>query len=269
MIRALRNHWPEYLMEGALLGIFMVVACSFATLLFDTASPVARAIPSPLLRRVLMGLTMGTTAILLITSRWGQQSGAHMNPSVTWTFFRLGKIEPWDAVFYTLAQFAGGFGGAWVTTMLLGLLAQDELTRYALTLPGEAGPSLAFVAEVGISFLLMFVVLLVSNTARLARFTPWCAGFLVATYITLEAPVSGMSMNPARTMASALGAQVWTALWVYFLAPPLGMLLAATLYRHRKRGHDVFCAKLHHHNDKRCIFRCQYARLQTQARAAA
>jgi aquaporin Z len=62
-------------------------------------------------------------------------------------------------------------------------------------------------------------------------------------------------------MASALGAQVWTALWIYFLAPPLGMLLAAALYRHRKTGHSVFCAKLHHHNHRRCIFRCQYGLL--------
>ena len=81
----------------------------------------------------------------------------------------------------------------------------------------------------------------------------------MATPITLEAPLSGMSMNPARTFGSALSAQVWTALWVYFLAPPLGMLLAAELYVRWHGVHRVLCAKLHHHNTRRCIFHCDYA----------
>ena len=67
-----------------------------------------------------------------------------------------------------------------------------------------------------------------------------------------------MSMNPARTFSSALAAQLWTSLWIYFTAPPLGMLAAAELYRRHYGVHAVICAKLHHHNDKRCIFRCGY-----------
>jgi len=98
----------------------------------------------------------------------------------------------------------------------------------------------------------------VSKTKHLARFTGVFAGLMVTTYISLEAPYSGMSMNPARTFASALPAHVWTALWIYFTAPPLGMLLAAELYVRQHTIHQVFCAKLHHHNDKRCIFRCNW-----------
>ena len=75
-------------------------------------------------------------------------------------------------------------------------------------------------------------------------------------YLTVEAPLSGMSMNPARTFASAVSARLWTALWVYFTAPPLGMLLAAEVYVRLKGARRVICAKLHHHNRKRCIFRC-------------
>lgn len=115
------------------------------------------------------------------------------------------------------------------------------------------GAAVAFVAEVGISFGLMTVVLAASNAPRLARFTGLLAGGLVATYITLEAPLSGMSMNPARSLASALSGQVWTAFWAYLLAPPLGMLLAAELHVRRRR--PVVCAKLHHANAERCIFR--------------
>jgi aquaporin Z len=66
-----------------------------------------------------------------------------------------------------------------------------------------------------------------------------------------------MSMNPARTLGSALPARVWTGLWVYFTAPLLGMLTGAELYRAISRR-GVACAKLHHQNRYRCIFRCGY-----------
>ena len=129
-------------------------------------------------------------------------------------------------------------------------------------MPGGSGPLVAFGAEFGISFILMSVVLRVANTSQVARYTPLFAGALVATYITLEALLSGMSMNPARTFGSALAAQLWTSLWIYFTAPLLGMLAAAEVYRRQQGGHAVICAKLHHHNDKRCIFRCGYQAAQ-------
>ena len=128
--------------------------------------------------------------------------------------------------------------------------------RYAATVPGMAGMGVAILAEAVISFLQM--ILHFSNTPRLARFTGLFAGAMIATSISLEAPYSGMSMNPARTLASALPAQTWTALWVYFTAPPLGMLLAAELYVRQHGIHHVFCAKLHHHNNKRCVFHCNW-----------
>jgi aquaporin Z len=84
------------------------------------------------------------------------------------------------------------------------------------------------------------------------------AGMLVASYIVFEAPVSGMSLNPARTLGSAVHAHVWTALWVYFTAPLLGMLAAAQLYVSTRGLDAVLCAKLHHENLQRCIFRCNY-----------
>ena len=130
--------------------------------------------------------------------------------------------------------------------------------NYAVTRPGLFGVGGAFVAEVLISLGLMTVVLIVSNMARLASRTGLCAGALVAIYITVEAPLSGMSMNPARSLASAVPAAFWMALWVYFTAPVLGMLLAAEGYLRVKGTGAVACAKLHHRNRYRCIFRCAY-----------
>ncbi|HYN14673.1 MAG TPA: aquaporin [Terriglobales bacterium] len=259
MLAALRAHWPEYLMEAAELGIFMVSACLFTVVLEHPASAVRGAIASPMLRRVLIGLAMGLSAIAIIYSPWGKRSGAHFNPSVTLTFLRLGKVSPWDAAFYVAAQFLGGIAGVMLAANLLGSAVADHAVRYAATVPGPRGTPIAFIAELGISFVLMTAVLNSSNSPRLARFTGVIAGALVATFITLEAPLSGMSMNPARTFGSALPGRVWDALWIYFTAPPLGMLLASELYVRTRGLGAVVCAKLHHQNNKRCIFNCGYA----------
>jgi aquaporin Z len=257
MSNALKKHWPEYLMEAAELGLFMFSACAFTILLYHPSSPIAQSIHDGVLRRLLMGTAMGSTAIAIIFSPLGQRSGAHFNPSVTWTFFRLGKIEARDAAFYTLFQFVGGIAGVMLASLTFHTLVAHKSVNYAATLPGSDGPIVALLAEIIISFILMSVVLTVSNT-KLARWTGIFAGALVATYITIESPISGMSMNPARTFSSAVGTQVWMSLWIYFVAPPVGMLLAAELYQRLNIGRAVACAKLHHHNNHRCIFRCNF-----------
>jgi len=245
-------------MEAAELALFMVSACAFTVLLYHPASSLSHSFPNEILRRAAMGIAMGMTAIAIIFSPLGKRSGAHFNPSVTLTFFRLGKVNAWDAGFYVVAQFIGGIAGVAVATWLLGPAVADNHVNYATTLPGPHGPLLAFLAELLISFVLMSVVLRVSNTKKLARWTGVFAGILVATYITVESPISGMSMNPARTFGSAFGASVWMSLWIYFVAPPLGMLLAAEVFTRGKTGRITACAKFHHYNNQRCIFRCNF-----------
>ena len=260
-ISAATKHWPEYLIEAACLALFMVSACSITVLLEHPASAIRRLLPGAFVRRLLAGVAMGVTAIALIYSPWGKQSGAHLNPSVTLTFFRLGKIEPWDACFYVVAQFIGGTLGVLFSGLIWGHAIAEQNVRYAATLPGAGGTGVAFVAEMVISFVMMSMTLSVSNSAQIARFTGVIAGALVATYITLESPLSGMSMSPARSFASAAPAGIWNSLWIYFTAPPLGMMLAAQVYLWLRGKDAVFCAKLHHDNDKRCIFRCNYQTL--------
>jgi len=256
---AARSHWPEYLLEALGLCLFMVSACVFTVLLEHPGSPARQAIAGGDLRRLLIGLAMGLTAIALIYSPIGKRSGAHMNPAVTLAFWRLGKVAGWDALFYVLAQFVGGASGIALAIALLGsMLIGDPAVNYAVTVPVEGGRWLAFAAELTISAGLMLTVLIVSNRHALNRYTGLFAGALVAAYITFEAPLSGMSMNPARTLASALPASVWTDAWIYFVAPPLGMLAAAELYLLATGNRPVLCCKLHHENDSRCIFRCQY-----------
>jgi len=253
-LASLRVHWPEYFMEAALLGAFMVSACVFGALYEFPLSPVRQAIASPLLRRLLMGLTMGVTAIGIFYSPWGKRSGAHINPAVTLTFFRLGKIKPWDALFYGAAQFLGAALAVYLVAAFMAKQLADPAVRYAATVPGPQGPWVALLAEFLMSVGMMSAVLHFSNRPALGRYTGLIASLLVAAYISVEVPFSGMSINPARTFGSALPAGIWDGFWIYLAAPPLGMLAAAETYLWRRGRTEVKCAKLHHDNDQRCIF---------------
>lgn len=252
----IREHWPEYLIEAGCLTTFMVSAAFFATLLNHPASPVPGWIMQQALRRIPMGIAMGLTAIALIYSPAGQRSGAHMNPAVTLAFLRLGRIQPPHACAYIAAQFLGGFAGISAALTLFGGLPADPPVNYVATRPGPGGPIVAAVAEAVISFILMATVLVVSSRARTARFTGVAAGSLVALFIAVEDPLSGMSMNPARSLGPALLSGSVDHLWVYLSAPVLGMLAAADLFERLHRATPRGCAKLHHPAEGSCIFRC-------------
>jgi aquaporin Z len=252
---SLRLHWPEYLMEAGEMSLYMFCTCSFATLLQHPASPVKHFFVSGIVRRALMGLAIGTTVIALIMSPWGKQSGGHINPAMTLAFYRLGKIAPWDALFYGVAQFSGATSGVALATFLLRGAPGNGAVRYAVTTPGVYGAVVAFAAELVISFILMITVLLVTDHERLSRYTPYVVGSLYAVNITFETPLSGMSMNPARTFGPAAYGGYWHTLWIYFIAPTLGMLAAAAVFLRARQGAPPYCAKLYHANNKRCIFR--------------
>src|SRR4051794_35184032 len=182
-------HWTEYAIEAAALGTFMVSAAVFATALYHPSSRLAGGISSEWVRRGLMGLAMGVTAVAIIYSPWGQRSGAHMNPAVTLTFFRLGKIAPLDVAGYVIAQFVGGVAGVALCVLVLGGLIADPSVNYVITTPGPLGDIVAFTAEAAMAFALMLAILTMSNRPQVARFTGLCAGCLVWAYITFEAPL--------------------------------------------------------------------------------
>ena len=260
--RRLREHWPEYALEALGLALFMLSAASFALVIEHPDSPVRAAVTDALPRRLLMGVAMGLTAMTLIYSPLGARSGAHLNPITTITFLRLGRMHVVDAAAYVVAQFAGGLAGIANAAWLLRPWIMAPSVRYVATVPGETwGTAAAFAAEAVITFVLMTVVLHVSNHARWSRYTGVCAGLLVALYITIEAPISGMSMNPARSLGPALLSSAIAPLWIYFVAPAIGMLSAAELFVRTRGLEAVFCAKLHHHTRARCIFHCRFPEL--------
>jgi aquaporin Z len=250
LIAAFRKNWLLYVFEGAELAIFMISACVFTVLLVG--------IRNGALQRTLMGIAMGVTAILIIHSPMGKRSGAHFNPAITLTYFRLGKVGVWDAVFYVAFQFIGGVAGVGIAALLLGSRIAERGVDYAVTVPGPDGTAAAFLAELFMATLLMGVVLWASNRPAIAKYTSYFVGTLIACYIFFFAPVSGFSINPARTVGSAVFANVWTAWWIYFTAPLTGMMVSAEVYRNALGIDRILCAKLHPDPAYRCPFHCHY-----------
>jgi aquaporin Z len=223
-------HWPEFLIEAFALGLFMVSASVVTTLLQSPGALFNHAIASAALRLSLIGICMGGTAVALIYSPWGRRSGAHMNPAVTLAFLSLERIAPINALFYIVAQFLGGYAGVMLSRLVLGAPFLAPPVDYIVTVPGPAGAVVAFAAEFAISWVMMFTILMVSNSPRWSGCTGVAAGVLISAYVYFESPLSGFSMNPARTFASALPAHEWKGLWIYFTAPIIAMWLAGRAF---------------------------------------
>ncbi len=253
-----RWRWSHYLADGSLLAGFMISACVVTALVEHPDSSfrallVSVGLGADWTRRAMVGLGMGLTALALIHSPWGKRSGAHMNPAVTLAYLRLGKVSLAQALGYITAQFLGGVAGVLLCALLMGDWLSHPSVAFVVTIPAPGSVARAFVYEVVMSAGLFGGVLWFTNTPRLARWTAVLCALLLTLYITFEAPVSGMSINPARSFGSALVAGRFDDYWVYFLAPPLGMVCAAELRVSLSRR-ETACPKLLH--GQPCMF-CQ------------
>ncbi len=244
------------MMEGVCLGLFMMSASLCATVLENPDSVVHAFFYDGFHRLCFMGAAMGITASAIIYSPVGKLSGAHMNPAVTWSFFILGKIEWRDAVFYTIFQCVGGVLVVFMMALILREPFTDSPVNYVVTVPGKYGPVDAFLVEVTIAFFMMTMILTTSNSTRLSKYTGALAGGFVMFYVVISAPVSGFSMNPARTIASAIPAWNFQSFWIYMTAPFIGMFSSALLFKRLNR--KVMCCKMHHSPHYTCIFICSY-----------
>lgn len=237
LLAALRSHWRHYLAEAVGLAFFISCASVFTVLLEHPASSLHQALVGHgVARRAVLGVGMGCVIVAIAYSPWGKQSGAHINPAVTLAFWHLGKLRGADALWYVVAQVLGGLAGAGLCKQVLGRYYAHPSVHHVTTRPGPAGAGVAFGAELLISFFSMAVLLGALHHARLEKMAGWLIGGLIALFILVESPYSGMSLNPARTLASAVAAQDFRDLWVYLVAPPLGMGLAAALCCRWRRG---------------------------------
>jgi aquaporin Z len=232
---ALRKNWKHYVREGSGLAIFMVSACLFNAMLFSANGSWHRAIPGEMLKNVVMGVLMGATALFIFYSRWTAPSGSQINPAVTITFLRMGKMCRYDALFFIICQFAGGTIAVYLMQFLLGNKLTAPPVNSSVTIPGEPGTWWALLTEFTIAFVTMGMVLFTSQHDKLKKYTRIIAAILVCCWVILAGPVSGFGMNPARSFASALPAGIWTGFWIYLFVPVAGMLAAAEFFLIIKR----------------------------------
>ena len=245
-------------MEGTELGVLMLCTCIWGTLTYSDESPLRLLGLSAVSKSIVMGTAVAVTTFIVIRSPFGRRSGAHMNPAVTLTFLWLGRIHRWDAVWYVAAQFAGSIAGVLVAREILGSRLSASSVQYMVTVPGKHGNGITFAGEFLLSGILMASILYSSNHRRLARFTPMLVAVLTTLFFVLTPSRSGFSLNPARTVSSALFAGTWEGVWIYFVAPSLGMLSAAAVYIKTVGLNRVYCAKVFHDRRSVCPFRCQF-----------
>lgn len=239
---AFRKNYRYYLQEALGLGIFMVSACFFGAMLLSPKSPWVHAIPELMTRNILMGLAMGSTALFIFYSPFTAPSGSQINPAVTLSFLRLGKMCRYDALFFIIFQAAGGAVAVFTMQELMGNMLVDAPVRSVVTVPGKYGAWGALFAELSISFITMSMVLFSSHHTRLRKYTRHFSALLVCCWVVFAGPISGFGMNPARSLASAWPSGIWNSFWIYLVIPFAGMLLATEswLFIERNKVNDHY-----------------------------
>lgn len=248
-------HWPEYGAE--LLGTAFLVFVGLSAVVFDFGKglPLATLLPNASIRRLITGLLFAGSGSLVAVSPFGKLSGGHINPAVSLAFWAHGKMHHHDIVGYIIAQFLGALLGETLLVLVWGHYAHSVLD--GMTLPGGNIPLwIVFLAEMGLTCLLIFAIFIFVSVPHLMRWTPLMTWLLVATMVWLESPVSGTSLNPARSFAPAFLAGLWTDQWLYWIAPPSGAILAVILFRLFTPGErDILTGKLFHVSRYRSIFK--------------
>jgi aquaporin Z len=245
----------EYLAEYVGTALLLLVGLSAVCADFAVHSPVVSALPDANVRRLLTAIIFAGTVTTIVYSPLGRRSGGHLNPAVTLAFWLQGKLTSRSAILYAAAQIAGALTGAALVLAIWGGWATN--VHLGATVPHDGGPFAALAAETAMTFLLVSLILNFADRPHLMVFTGAAVGTLVAFFVFVEAPVSGASLNPARTLGPAIVGSTFTYLWVYLVGPPSGALSAAVLYRHRRS--TVACAKLYHTDTVVCRFiDCQY-----------
>lgn len=224
-----------YFQEALGLGIFMVSACFFSGILFGKNGFFVSDF-SAFARQSILGLMMGLTALYIFYSRFTSPSGSHINPAVTLTFFRLGKMDHWDAFFYIVFQFVGGTVTVYLMAFMMGVNLTAAPLHDVATVPGKYGPAAAAFTEFITAFIMMSMILFTADHEILKKYSRIFAGILVTIYVIIAGPISGFGMNPARSFASALPSGVWDSFWIYLFIPLAGMLGAAEFYLFVRKG---------------------------------
>jgi aquaporin Z len=236
--------WPLWLAELVGTALLVGVGCSVVIVDFAEGSPVAAVVANQGALRAITGFLFGTVGALIAISHVGKVSGAHINPVVTLAFWLAGRLRAGVALGYVGAQLLGGIVGGMA---LRAWGVRGASVRLAATVPGPGGPWVATLGEVAATFFLVTGLFLFVGHRRLRAWTPALFPPLYALLVWLEAPLSGASTNPARSLGPGLAAGAMEGWWVYWLGPLLGTLAGVWFLRAPwARRLEVQVAKVFH-----------------------
>jgi aquaporin Z len=249
-----RLPWTVFLSELIGTALLVGIGLSVVILNFGQGSPVIRWLPDAGLRRAVTGFLFGSTGALIALSWVGKESGAHINPAVSLAFWLMGKQKASHAAAYAAAQLVGAVLGA-LPLLLWGGLGRS--VAFGATTPGaDFSLGQALLGETVTTFALVAGLFFFLRHDRFRPFTPALFPFLYAAMVFMEAPVSGTSTNPARTLGPAVVSGAWHGWWVYWVGPAAGAMLGVLLFRFTGlREIEIEVAKLYHfHHDPHGIF---------------
>lgn len=266
-LRTETTHYPDAVpwlaCAAEFAGTFFMVAWGLSAVVFmmSASSPMHSLMPGYRVRLLLTGILFASGGTAVVYSPLGQRSGGHINPAVSLTFWILGKMRGRDMALYSMAQFLGGLAGAGLVKFLWGGWATS--VNAGVTMPA---PWISPAGAAGVEFLitgtLLWVILFFVSHPKLHRWTGFAAGVWVAFLVFAEAPVTGTSLNPARSLGPAVVTDDYRNLWVYFLGPLGGAAAVALLWKPTVATgvRSVFCAKLFHTDRYRChLADCRFA----------
>ena len=171
-------------------------------------------------------------AIMLLVAATANISGGHINPAVTIVMWFTGRITTGKAILYVAAQLIGAIiGSLLLVTVVNSELADGALGAHALGPVVGSSAGAGFLVEIILTFALLFVIFAVAvHKTGLAAYAPAAIGLVVLVDIMVGLPMTGASMNPARSLGPALVSGEWANHWIYWAGPIVGGLLGGLVY---------------------------------------
>ncbi len=197
---------------------------TFALVFCGTGAIVINDVTSGAVSHVGIAATFGAIVTAMIYA-FGSISGAHINPAVTIAFSFTDRFDKKYLIGYIIAQLLGALLASGVLRFLF-----MEHSNLGATMPFDSWHQ-TFILEIILTYFLMIVILFVSNDKSVQQFTGLAVGATVLLEAMFAGPISGASMNPARSIAPALVSGNLSDLWIYILAPIIGAVLASFTWR--------------------------------------